>query len=381
MYTKRPQKLMGRYREHFTLYSRRRKNGAKVWYYKTYSPDGVRTCGKSTGLESKAKARAYCEELFKKGKLWGGSCRLFGDFAEGFFDDESVWFRDRMACGTTDCPALSQTYIRTIRIHLSAHIMPFFAKYKLEDLRPSTVKLFRAELLNNGNAQGGRMLAPKTINNILATLRLITDAALADGLMMFDPFRTIRPLKGSESPRDMFDINELKNLVSAVKGTLIYTPVLIGICTGMRASEVLAVRSETLQENYIDVIDQIYNGDYVPLKTKEARKVPICAMLRELIKDDLPNITYMQLLKNFNKAIVRAGLDVEKQKRGLCFHSFRHTFNTYLLAENVPSHKVAAVIGHSTGAGSMQERYTNWRAEMMPEVYVAQEKLLRAILD
>ena len=100
MYTKRPQKkAMGRYREHFTLYYRLRKNGAKIWYYRTYSPDGVRTCGKSTGLESKAKARAYCEELFKKGKLWGGSCKFFGDFAEGFFDDTSAWFRDRMACG------------------------------------------------------------------------------------------------------------------------------------------------------------------------------------------------------------------------------------------------------------------------------------------
>lgn len=371
---------MGRYREHFTLYYRLRKNGAKIWYYRTYSPDGVRTCGKSTGLESKAKARAYCEELFKKGKLWGGSCKFFGDFADGFFDDDSAWFRDRMACGTPECPAMSQAYIKTIRVHLSAHIMPFFAKHKLEDLRPSTIKLFRAELLD-GVGQGCRPLAPKTINNILATLRLIADAALADGLMMFDPFRTIRPLKGNERPRDMFDVVELKRLVSAVENTPLYIPVLIGICTGIRASEVLAIRSETLHENYIDVIDQIYNGEYVPLKTKEARKVPVCAMLRDIIKNDLPDITYTQLQKNFNKAIIRAGLQAEKQKRGLCFHSFRHTFNTFLLAENVPPHKVAAVMGHSSGAGSMQERYTNWRAEMMPEVYAAQEKLLKQILS
>ena len=373
-------KTMGRYREHFTLYYRLRKNGAKIWYYRTYSPDGVRTCGKSTGLESKAKARAYCEELFKKGKLWGGSCKFFGDFAEGFFDDDSAWFRDRMACGTPECPAMSQAYIKTIRVHLSAHIMPFFAKHKLEDLRPSTIKLFRAELLD-GVGQGRRPLAPKTINNILATLRLITDAALADGLMMFDPFRTIRPLKGNERPRDMFDVGELKRLVSAVENTSLYVPVLIGICTGIRASEVLAIRSETLHENYIDVIDQIYNGEYVPLKTKEARKVPVCAMLRDIIKNDLPDITYTQLQKNFNKAIIRAGLQAEKQKRGLCFHSFRHTFNTFLLVENVPSHKVAAVMGHSSGAGSMQERYTNWRAEMLGEVYAAQEKLLKQILS
>ena len=214
MYTKRPQKkAMGRYREHFTLYYRLRKNGAKIWYYKTYSPDGVRTCGKSTGLESKAKARAYCEELFKKGKLWGGSCKFFGDFAEGFFDDDSPWFRDRMACGSDDCPALSQSYIETIRMHLRAYILPFFHDYKMEDLRPSITKLFRAELLEKGiKTEKGPMrpLAPKTVNNIVSTFRLITDAALVDGIIMFDPLRTIRPLKGREKLRDLYEVSELK---------------------------------------------------------------------------------------------------------------------------------------------------------------------------
>jgi len=384
MYTKRPQKAMGRYREHFTLYARRRKSGEKIWYYKTYSPDGVRTCGKSTGLASKAKARAYCEELFKKGKLWGGSCKFFGDFADGFFDDDSAWFRDRMSCGTADCPTFSQSYIKTIRMHLKAYILPFFRDYKMEDLRPSLTKLFRVELLEKGfpTEKGAvRPLAPKTVNNIISTFRFITDAALADGIIMFDPLRTIKPLKGTERPRDMYDMAELKKIVATVKGSRIYIPVLIAICTGMRASEILAVRAETLHENYIDVIDQLYNGQYVPLKTKEARKIPICAALYNAIKDNLPCLRLTQLGNDFQKVFAAAGLEAEKQKRGLCFHSFRHTFNTFLLAENVPPHKVAAVMGHSSGAGSMQERYTNWRAEMMPEVYAAQEKLLKQILS
>ena len=385
MYTKRPQKkAMGRYREHFTLYYRLRKNGAKIWYYKTYSPDGVRTCGKSTGLESKAKARAYCEELFKKGKLWGGSCKFFGDFAEGFFDDDSPWFRDRMACGSDDCPALSQSYIETIRMHLRAYILPFFHDYKMEDLRPSITKLFRTELLEKGiKTEKGPMrpLAPKTVNNIVSTFRLITDAALADGIIMFDPLRTIRPLKGREKLRDLYEVSELKKIIEAARGTCVYTPVIVGVCTGMRASEILALRAENVYENYIDVIDQLYEGEYVPLKTKEARKIPICLELYKLIIKDFPAVTYPKLSKDFQKVLAAAGLEAEKKKRGLCFHSLRHTLNTYLLTENVVPHKVAAIMGHSTGAGSIQERYTNWRADFFPEVYTAQEKLLRAILD
>jgi len=72
-------------------------------------------------------------------------------------------------------------------------------------------------------------------------------------------------------------------------------------------------------------------------------------------------------------------MEQARVKRGLCFHSWRHFFNTYLLAENVPPVKVAAVLGHSTGAGSMQERYTNWRPDMFPEVYAAQEKLVKLL--
>jgi integrase len=73
------------------------------------------------------------------------------------------------------------------------------------------------------------------------------------------------------------------------------------------------------------------------------------------------------------------GLDTVREKRGLCFHSWRHFFNTFLLAQNVLPHKVAAVLSHSTGAGSMQERYTNWRPEQFPEVYTAPEKLVKEL--
>lgn len=68
------------------------------------------------------------------------------------------------------------------------------------------------------------------------------------------------------------------------------------------------------------------------------------------------------------------------KESGLVFHSFRHFYNTYLLSENVPREKVDAVIGHSSGKGSMSELYTHWSHEMMPEVYAANEKLLMYLI-
>jgi len=46
------------------------------------------------------------------------------------------------------------------------------------------------------------------------------------------------------------------------------------------------------------------------------------------------------------------------------------------MAENVPPAKVRAVMGHSEGRGTMTAVYTDWRPEMFPEVYAAQDELL-----
>ena len=373
---------MGRIKENYTLFYRLRKNGKKVWYYRTYTLDGKRTCGKSTGCESKAKARAFCEDLLTKGHIWGGSCKYFKDYATTFFDFNSPWVKDRMSCGTIDNPALSKSYIHSLQQHLRNYILPFFGNYKILDLKPSITKLFRAELLEKGIAPKGktaRPLAPKTINNIVSTFKIICDAALADGIMTIDPLKTIRQLKGKENPRDAFVIDELQKIVSNLRNKESYATVLTCACTGMRISEVLAIREQTIYENYLDVYDQLYKNELKNVKTKEARKIPITKELFDIIKNDKYCPSYERVRYELQKAIKETGLEEERLKRGLCIHSLRHFFNTYMLSENVPGHKVAAVMGHSSGVGSMQERYTNWKPEMFPEVYEAQEKLLNII--
>jgi hypothetical protein len=51
---------------------------------------------------------------------------------------------------------------------------------------------------------------------------------------------------------------------------------------------------------------------------------------------------------------------IQKQERNLCYHSWRHFYNTYLFPENVSAKKVNAVIGHSSGAGSMADNYLHF---------------------
>lgn len=57
---------MGRHKEDFTLYSRRMKDGRRVWYYQAWDGDR-RIPGQSTGLTSKTDARKHCAKLKAEG--------------------------------------------------------------------------------------------------------------------------------------------------------------------------------------------------------------------------------------------------------------------------------------------------------------------------
>lgn len=183
----------------YFLYKRQFKCGS-VWYYKTYRPDGTLTAGKTTGCTAKTAARAYCDNLLKCGLLYIGMNRTFRQYAYGWFDDGSVWMQDQLACGTPDHPALSPAYIAKLRSDLRLYLLPYFGDKKLQDIKPSAVKHFRTWCIQV------KKLAFKTINNAVSTFRIITDTALADNVIMFDPLRGIKPLVSVSKERDAFTV-------------------------------------------------------------------------------------------------------------------------------------------------------------------------------
>jgi integrase len=373
---------MGRYKQNFSLNSRKTKTGKTYWYYRTYTPDGCRTTAKSTGCTSKMLARAFCEDLFKRGMLYNGQHKTFSQYAGRWFDDGSVWLQDRLACGTEEHPALSVSYILRMRSDLNNYLLPYFGSKKLEDIHPSDIKHFRTWMLQE------KKLSHKTVNCAVSTLKQITDTALADSVIMYDPLRGIRPLAPNEKKRDAFTIDEAVKIFRAEwKSPETRLVNLVSACTGMRESEVYAINKTNLYPDYIDLSFQVLRGEQSPLKTKSARKIPICKELYDMLfpycrngfafHEVDPQRPYIHL-----RYVLRdLGMENERINRGLCFHSWRHFFNTYLLSENVSSEKVAAVLGHSSGKNSMQARYTNFKPEQMPEVYEAQHNVIMRILS
>ena len=81
------------------------------------------------------------------------------------------------------------------------------------------------------------------------------------------------------------------------------------------------------------------------------------------------------LYRHFNYALKRIGINkVERLKRKLSFHVWRHFLNTLLRVSNVADSKVQSVTGHKTM--KMTEHYTHFDTRQFTEIRDVQAGLL-----
>jgi integrase len=64
----------------------------------------------------------------------------------------------------------------------------------------------------------------------------------------------------------------------------------------------------------------------------------------------------------------------ERENRNITFHSWRHFFNTWCRASNIPDSKIQSVTGHRTI--KMTVHYSHMDIQDIPEVKAAQEAVL-----
>ena len=382
-------------RGNFDIYRRpSKKSNTVYYYYRVILSDGTRLSAKSTGKTSRSAARKYCEDLYKKGDLVPHTGVLFETYARSWFDwDSCPYVADRRASGTAKRPGITKQYAKQMRAYLENHILPYFGKTNLKDINPVKIRAFRVWLQSKRIIDTVEMepLGNKTINNICSCLRIMTDWALDNDQLVKNPFRGIDQLMVDDDSRDAFTLDQVAKVLSAEWGSEIARKfAFVASVTGMREGEVRAIRRSCLHEKYIDVDKQFSREGLSDLKTKDARKVPICKEVHDLLDSMIGDKVYAfdngegqpfgvnyLVSRNFKPVTNK----LFPGDSSLVFHSFRHFYNTYLLSENVPREKVDAIIGHSSGKGSMSELYTHWSPEMMPEVYEAHERLVRTLLS
>jgi integrase len=367
----------------YTLYRRKNKKNEITYYYRVNNPDGSRSVGHSTHERTKAKANDFCQGLIREGCLWAGNESTFRAYAETghwFEWGRCAYIQDKLAGSTEKKQGMTESSAFRYSQDLKLYLIPYFGKMKLKNIQPETVKTFRIWM------QQEKKLSNKSINCAVSVLHIMTDWALNNNLIFFDPLRGIKPLKINKRTRDAFYMCEARRILKAKwpnKKQWFFN--FVAAVTGLREGEIRALRREVIFPNYLDVSTQ-YQNKIVPVKEQEARKTPLSPRLYALIQNyrgdnDFVFALNIRVINNLLNKMMPADVFSQKKDRNLSFHSWRHFFNTYLFSENVSPEKINSVIGHSSGAGSMADLYLHFSPEHYSEVRSAQEKLIDELLD
>lgn len=376
---------MYRSRNHFTL----TKAGNGVWYYYAYDDSGKRI-RRSTGQTLRRLALDEVHRRIDSGTLLQKAEDIciskpmtFREFAEPFW----VWntcpiVQDKIARGGHYSPDLCSSN----RFSMMKHIMPYFGDTMITGISRKAVDSWILKLPKEHG------ISASTANKMLSLLKQMLRVAVYDGLIPISPAESVRPLAEEERRRDAFTEDEVKAMFSVRwPSDTAYAACFLSAFTGMRLGEIRALRASRVHEDYI-LVDSSWS-DSSGLKTTKSGKpriVPITKRISSMLIKIGNGRVGDELIFSGNgstpledrsitspmKAIMEK-LDIGADGRMLTFHSFRHFFNTQIVAAGISGDIVRNVVGH--GSEAMTDRYLHLGAEELGPVKDVQTRLARDI--
>lgn len=325
---------------------KRRKDG-RWQVYVVGKIDGARVRFRKA---APTRAAGNALELEFKAKLGKGVAPIAGAVT---FRDWSKEFLD-VYPDANNAPSEIDAKKRIVRKYLA----PFFGEKALDRIAVGDIERFKAEQKKAG-------VKPKTINNRLTVLRRMLTVAVEWERSSSSP--KIALMK-TEKPKFRFlDFQESARLLAGVTSAGWWrTMVLVGLRTGLRRGELLALRWEDvdLAGGLLSVERSVWEGQEKAPKSWRPRKVPLSADAREALRL-LPS----RFLKGYvfgtgktrlTTGEIQAPLRTASKRADLArvgWHVLRHTFASQLVMKGVSLRVVQEWMGHSTI--TMTERYAH----------------------
>lgn len=135
-------------------------------------------------------------------------------------------------------PRTAEGYEHIIRRHL----IPGLGKTVLIQLKPEQLQSYYSEKLANGRCDGKGGLSPKTVRHHHVTLHDALQSAVKWGLLTRNPADAVDAPRFQRSEMHTLSEDEMHVFLEAAKATIYYELFYIALYTGMRRSELLALR-------------------------------------------------------------------------------------------------------------------------------------------
>lgn len=366
----------------FSLQKRKRKNGGIVYYVQFKNDDGTYTTAKSTGQNTKGKATEWAVNYLQSGQIITKQNIRFKHFAKDFFSKDGEHAKNMRLRGKRISDRQLDDQTRQVELHL----IPFFGEMKLSKIDYEDIVDFQRKKIDEGKSGS-------TVNHLTSSLKIILTAAYKKKLIRNLPL--IERVVDKPEHRGILTPEEVKKLFAVHwPDKRCYVANMLAACTGLRKGEILALKRNSVQENYI-AVEHSYDAQYglkETTKTGRSRYVPIPKNLKHLLsqllkespwKDENAYIFFSHkpdepidgedVKDALYAAMAKIGIKQEERvSRFVDFHSWRHFFNSILINKRIPLQKVQAMTGHSTAA--MTQNY--YHADEFKDVLKIQETIL-----
>ncbi len=146
------------------------------------------------------------------------------------------WLKDYAWPGLA--PRTAEGYEHIIRRHL----IPGLGKTVLTQLKPEQLQRYYSEKLASGRCDGKSGLSPKTVRHHHVTLHDALQSAVKWGLLSRNPADAVDAPRFQRPEMHTLSEDEMHVFLEAAKATLYYELFYTALYTGMRRSELLALR-------------------------------------------------------------------------------------------------------------------------------------------
>jgi integrase len=244
--------------------------------------------------------------------------------------------------------------------HLSKHILPRIGKETLSALSASQIDQMIYDIKIKW------ILKPKTLNNILGTLRKMLNDAVKWRYLNINPANQVEPIKLQVQEVTYFHHGEAIKLIETAKANFKhdYEVIHLALLTGCRLGELMALnwKKVNLDTKFV-LINSTYDEALKKIvqrtKGKRFRQVPLNSEALKLLqkmsldgrrlRSDLifPDTHYRTVKDRFKRLLKQANLN-DAVDRGATFHTTRHTFATQFMKNGGNIYHLQKILGHST---------------------------------
>jgi integrase len=267
---------------------------------------------------------------------------------------------------------LSPTTYESYRRNLDKYIIKELGYIKLEDLLPLHLQTFYRKCSNKG-------LSNTSVIYIHRIIHCALKQAMKWQLLIRNVADCVELPKKERYEAKVLDSLDILKLITSIKDTQIYIPIMIAISTGMRRGEILGLTWDNVDliNGTIKIVQALYPTKsgltILPPKSQKSRRIisispTLIKILKEYKLEQQKKIINIENIYKQNFVVCNEDSspynptklnhsfkDILKAHRlpEIRFHDLRHTHASLLLSQGVQPKVVSDRLGHSTIAITM----------------------------